>query len=507
MNQKPCSPISTFLAESPDSPSQPSSLEEYEQLSLLKLIPTHSLSSDITSQESPFTATSETITPDGDNSTLLPADFPARERVMQELEPDFLTQNQLSGEKEFAVLSKLDPDSVLLNNLKELSDEDFELFLADSTWQDTQQKLSLSRRVALEPDTRDSDCLLFPTLTSNECSTSRPAGQTKCERWFKDKGLVPPGYQLGREAIALMMGFPSDWFEVLSQKNSNQTTTSSLPTPQDASEPDISQEEPLPQDKQPLPSVESSISIPCLVKQPGRDELKGVIQKDLGDCFVVYIPSSDSTVTVSKLFVYPDFSERVGQTDKCSSKITPPSTNCSSKTRRQNGEGSGHIYYRTVTRNGKEYRQAYYQWRENGKQRTKYISKKLLDKVEEAESRKLPVADILNLLGEKNKCSSKSSITCPDGIECSSKIESPSKTQRTRGEGSGSIHCKPIKRSGKEYKQYWYHYEFWREGDRITKKSKYIPNHRRSQIEKMNSEKAPIEDILKVLNNRSKREK
>jgi hypothetical protein len=247
---KLCSPISISSAESPDSLGQPSSLEEYEQLSLWNSTPTHSSSSDTTSQEYQSTQISETTTPDEDNSTLLPADSPARERVTRELERDYLTQNQPFGEKEFAAYSKLDPDSVLLSNLKELSDEDFELFLADSTWQDTQQKLSLSRRRALERDTRDSDCLLFPTPTSNECSKGRPAGQNKCERWFKDKGLIAPGYQLGTQAIALAMGFPSDWFEVLSQPNSNQTTTPSLPIPQDASEPDTSQDEPLPQHKQ-----------------------------------------------------------------------------------------------------------------------------------------------------------------------------------------------------------------------------------------------------------------
>ncbi|MGL5075787.1 MAG: hypothetical protein ACRDBG_08080 [Waterburya sp.] len=252
-------------------------------------------------------------------------------------------------------------------------------------------------------------------------------------------------------------------------------------------------------------SAESSISIPCLVKQPGHDEVKGVIKEDLGDRFLVDI--SDETISVSKLFVYPDFSKSpkgycsayVGQINKCSSKNESPSTNCSSKKRRHKGEGSGHIYYRTVTRNGKEYQQAYYQWRENGKQRTKYIPNKLLDKVQEAESLKLPVADILNLLGEKNKCSSKSSVTCPDENKSSSNIKSPSKSQRRRGEGSGSIHCKPIKRGNKEYKQYWYHYEIWKSGDRLTKKSRYIPKRSLARVEKLEAEKAPVRKILEVL--------
>ncbi len=74
-------------------------------------------------------------------------------------------------------------------------------------------------------------------------------------------------------------------------------------------------------------SVEPSISIPCTVKQPNQPELKGVIKQDLGSRFIVYIPDSDSTVTVSKLFVYPDLS----QLDKCTRKNIPASKNCSSK--------------------------------------------------------------------------------------------------------------------------------------------------------------------------------
>ncbi|MBE9170856.1 hypothetical protein IQ238_26205 [Pleurocapsales cyanobacterium LEGE 06147] len=297
-----------------------------------------------------------------------------------------------------------------------------------------------------------------------------------------------------------------------------------------------------------MPSVESSISIPCLVKQPKQPEVKGVIKQDLGgaaalaerDRFSVYIPHLDKSITVSKLFVYPDlgksvdellqgglnkcssknnadFLEKVSDTsDKCSSKITPPSTNCSSKTRRKKGEGSGHIYYRTVTRNGKEYRQAYYQWRENGKQRTKYIPKKLLDKVEKAEHQRYPVADILELLqGGLKNCSSKKFDTFSSGevltakttANCSSKITSPPSTKRKRssGYGGGYIEYREVKRNQKTYSQYWYHYEFWLGGDRLTKKSRYIPKRLVARVEKLESEKVPVEEILKVLRNKGRK--
>ena len=135
----------------------------------------------------------------------------------------------------------------------------------------------------------------------------------------------------------------------------------------------------------------------------------------------------------------------------------------------------------------------------------------MLGLIQEAESHKLPIADILNLLGEKNINPSKSSNTNFDeknkindeAIDtCKinpSKIESPSKSQRIRGEGSGSIHCKPIKRGNKEYLQYWFHYEFWREGERLTKKSRYIPKRLVQKVERMNGSKEPVRKILEVL--------
>jgi hypothetical protein len=257
------------------------------------------------------------------------------------------------------------------------------------------------------------------------------------------------------------------------------------------------------EDKPRSPLEESSISIPCLIKQPKQPELKGVIQKDLGDRFSVEVDGK--TISVSKLFVYPDFSETVGQIEKNPSKISTPS-----KTRRRKGEGNGSIHWRTVTRNGKEYRQVYYHWVEDGKKRTKYIPKKLLDRLKDAEFRKLPIADILILLGGKKINPSKSSDTFVDkysdnlssDLEISpSKIIPPSK-KRKKGYGTGYIEYKPIKRSGSEYQQYWYHWEEWRQSDRLTKNSRYIPKKMLSQIETMNNDKAPVEEILKVLGKR-----
>ena len=594
-----CSDTWISLAESEDSASQQSSLGEYRQLSLWKSTPTLRQSCDRNSQEFQFTQTSETISQDLTSSTLSQWDFPAQAHQMQEVEQDSNIQLHLFGEKDLDALLKLNPASVLSNNLKELSNGDFELFLADSLWQDTLGKLAMSRQQSLARVIKDSGYLSFPTLTSNVSTTSRPAGQTKCEKWFKDKGLIPSGCQLGTRAIAQVMGFPSSWFERLTEQYSDKTSTPSQVKPQAESEQGIWQEEPLHQHKQPLPSAESStstrsrhpnsvrmlettavllggkeelleheekcsspcsevllggednsplstesssspnqgLSIPCLVKQPKQAEVKGFIRKDEGDRFLVDI--GGETISVSKLFVYPDFSKTVGQIEKSPRKNITPSTNNPRKrcdpgdlqspkeraprTRRKKGQGNGTIYYRTVTKNGKQYQEAYYHYRSNGKKRTKYIPKKLLDRVNEAESLKLPVSEILILLGGDKKNPRKSSSTSLDKVaqkindgciekqvletdeENPRKIIPPSKKRRKQGEGSGWIECKPIKRSGKEYKQYWYHYEEWREGDRKSKKSRYIPKRLVSRVEKMEAEKVSVKEIIEVFHSKRKK--
>ena len=79
------------------------------------------------------------------------------------------------------------------------------------------------------------------------------------------------------------------------------------------------------------------------------------------------------------------------------------------------------------------------------------------------------------------------------------------KSRRKRGSGSGYIYWRTIKKNNKEYKQAYYHYEFWQKGDRALKSSEYIPRKMEAKIIRMNNEKAPVEEILKVLRDRSKR--
>jgi hypothetical protein len=47
--------------------------------------------------------------------------------------------------------------------------------------------------------------------------------------------------------------------------------------------------------------------------------------------------------------------------------------------------------------------------------------------------------------------------------------------------------------------QAYYHYEFWSEGDRLTKSTKYIPKRLLAQVQQMEHNKAPVREILGVL--------
>ena len=280
-------------------------------------------------------------------------------------------------------------------------------------------------------------------------------------------------------------------------------------------------------------------SIPCIVKQPEHPELSGIIRQDLGDRFIVEIPAQNSTLTIPTLYVFPDLK----QLDKSYQETTPPSKIPPTKSRRKRGDGTGYIYRRTITRKGNQYQESYYRYRdESGKLRSKYISQRFLDKVQEAESRKLPVADILVLLGGGKISRGELSDSSNDEFLPRSNSEfidrgepfssfdgenlpiddksdelislsrgelatPPSKRRRKQGQGTGYIECKSIKHQGKEYKQYWYHYEEWWKGELFIKSSKYIPREKEGKIFRMNNKKAPVEKILKVLESKSNRRK
>ncbi|TWH50482.1 hypothetical protein [Dulcicalothrix desertica] len=268
-------------------------------------------------------------------------------------------------------------------------------------------------------------------------------------------------------------------------------------------------------------------------------------------------------------------------------------------------KGSGSIYCRTITKNGKDYSQFFYSWKLQGKKRTKYIPKDLVSQVKEAVEQKRTVVEILKLLGDmgndpsknpsndsgsnispsknnpnllgdmendpsknpsndsggnispsknnldllgdmkndpsknpsnrsggnispsknnldllgdiatnpsKNPSNDSGSNISPskNSLDLLGDMENdpsndfggnifPSKTRRKKGEGSGYVYWRLVKKNRKVYLQAYYHYEVWSEGDRLIKSSKYISKRILPQILKLDEQKAPVSDILTVL--------
>jgi hypothetical protein len=343
----PCSDTWIYSPELGDSPSLLPEWAESAPSNSSKLTQTRKPSCDRIIQTSPSTPISEAIPQEQENSTSLPAASLAPERPTPEPDKDSNIQNQPYGEKELDVSSNVSPNSALSNNLKELSDEDLERYLEPCEWQDITSSLKSSRQRCSELATKGTDYLLFPTLTACSGQTNRPAGQTRCEKWWRDKGLIASGWQLGTGAIALILGFPSDWFDIL--KKSNQNHTQNPPTPKDASEPDTSQAELFAHLKPRSLFGEFCISTPLL--SPSKNELP------------------QNGLSASK------------------------------PTRRRKSWGSGYLFCKPVTINGKEYSQWWYQWEVKGVKRSKYVSRKLLGEIQTLEAQKVPVADILEVLG------------------------------------------------------------------------------------------------------------
>lgn len=73
------------------------------------------------------------------------------------------------------------------------------------------------------------------------------------------------------------------------------------------------------------------------------------------------------------------------------------------------------------------------------------------------------------------------------------------KTRRSRGEGSGCIYYRTVIKKGKEYREAYYQYELWSHGNAVLKSTKYIPKRLLQQIQELDAQKTPVEEILQVL--------
>ncbi|MEL6462331.1 MAG: ASCH domain-containing protein [Cyanobacteria bacterium J06621_15] len=76
---------------------------------------------------------------------------------------------------------------------------------------------------------------------------------------------------------------------------------------------------------------------------------------------------------------------------------------------------------------------------------------------------------------------------------------SEKKTRRHKGDGSGCIYYRTVTKKGKDYSEAYYQYEFWKDGECLTKSSKYIPKRLLSKVQRLEVEKVLVKDILKLL--------
>jgi hypothetical protein len=71
-------------------------------------------------------------------------------------------------------------------------------------------------------------------------------------------------------------------------------------------------------------------------------------------------------------------------------------------------------------------------------------------------------------------------------------------SKRLSGQGTGRINKRTLNKSGKDYTQYWYDYQYFLNGKRIGR-SRYIPKRLLPQIQALEAEKVPVAKILEVL--------
>lgn len=221
----------TSSQESAEPQSPPTSSESAPH-NLLKLTKTQKQSCDREIPTPQSTQTSEPTLLQEGNTAFTGSLSPAPGPQTPEPEPDSIILNPPSGEKPCAAFVSDNPDLSLWNSLKGLSNEDFEQSLEDSEWLGIVATLrSFYQQRNSELCTKETEFLSCPTLTSgSKTEKSRAAGTTKCERWFKENGLIPPGYQLSAPAMAVLMGLPEDLFNPLCPPQADQAVESALVT-------------------------------------------------------------------------------------------------------------------------------------------------------------------------------------------------------------------------------------------------------------------------------------
>lgn len=245
-----CLPISTISAESERSHSQdaPQAKSTRSPISTSAKKPKKSIKP--TSLKSKSIAISETTTHPKE-STYSQEGSPVLEPVQQEAKQDLTTQNQQCGLNTSDVFKKADPDLSSSKIPQDYLIAEWEQSCKAYPKAGTMRNGRLSALPCLEVPKREKGFLSLPTLTTG-LGSYRNAGATKCERFLRDKGILPNTQALSPQMMALMFAFPKDWTECLLE---------SPREPKDATIAEQSLDEPSTSTAPPLPSSESSTLI------------------------------------------------------------------------------------------------------------------------------------------------------------------------------------------------------------------------------------------------------
>lgn len=176
---------------------------------------THKRSTVQTSLKSQSLEISE-ISPHPQESICLQGDFHAQEPQTLVQGKGLNIQNPRSGLNISELSTKDNPDLLSLKTPHQLSITDYEQYLEDSEWLDIVGMIRKSYKLlSSEVPKNGKDFLSLPTLTTNKGVKSRSSGQSKCEKWFRDKGLLQDTQCLSPQMMAVLFGFPMDWTKCL----------------------------------------------------------------------------------------------------------------------------------------------------------------------------------------------------------------------------------------------------------------------------------------------------
>lgn len=228
MKEEPnCLPTSTISAELEHSVLQDAPQAKSKRLRTSTLTHRHKKSTSRTSKMFQSIAISATTAP-AEESISSQEDSLALEPAQQGAKQGLIMQNLQCGLNTSDALMKADPVLSSSKTQQDYSIAEWEQSFKAYPRSGTMQNGRLSALPCLEVPKSATECLSLriPTLTTG-LGNYRNAGATKCERYLRDKGILPSTQALNPQMMALMFAFPKDWAECLleSPKESKAETT------------------------------------------------------------------------------------------------------------------------------------------------------------------------------------------------------------------------------------------------------------------------------------------